>query len=75
MIGCVASLNICIKLSLSQLSKLTTLMKVTKLMKLTTCRSQHATNNAGRSSAPAYIENEWQLSASAAQDAFGVSAQ
>ena len=32
-IGCVASLLICIKLSLSQLSKLTTLMK---LMKLTT---------------------------------------
>ena len=36
-IGCVASLLICIKLSLSQLSKLTTLMKLTKL---TTCRSQ-----------------------------------
>jgi len=37
-IGCVASLLICIKLSLSQLLKLTML---TKLTKLTTRRSQH----------------------------------
>ena len=31
--------------------------------------------DAGRSSTPAYIENEWQLAALAAQDALGVSAQ
>ena len=36
--------------------------------------SQRAAQNAGRSSTPAYTENEWQLAASAAQDAFGVSA-
>ena len=35
-IGCIASLLLCIKLSLSQLSKLTTLMKLKKLIKLTT---------------------------------------
>jgi len=35
----------------------------------------HEAHNAGRSSTPVYIENEWQLAASAAQDAFGVSAR
>ena len=34
----------------------------------------HEAHNAGRSLTPAYIENESQMAASAAQDAFGVSA-
>ena len=33
----------------------------------------HEAHNAGRSSTPAYIENEWQLAAHDAHDAFGVS--
>jgi len=49
------------------MEKLTKLMKLTKL---TTRRSQRVAHNTGRSSTPAYIENEWQL---AAHDAFGVS--
>jgi len=35
----------------------------------------HEAHNAGRSSTAVYIENEWTLAASAAPDAFGVSAR
>ena len=62
-VAAVTPLLICIKLSVCQLSAL--------ILR----RWNRVTHATGRSSSPVYIEKEWQLVASVAQDAFGVSAR